>query len=154
MGTEALFRQAGVIRADTFEEMFDVASLFVHQPLPKGKRVAILTNAGGPGILCADACEAEGLEIPIFTEETQAKLREFLVPAASVTNPVDMVASASADDYERALPLMLEDPNIDAVVVIFIDTGAASMEDVAEAAQSGTQKRGRAAGTSRCSPRL
>jgi len=117
--------------------MFDIASLLVHQPLPKGKRVGILTNAGGPGILCADACEAEGLEIPILTEETQAKLREFLVPAASVTNPVDMVASASAEDYERALSLMLEDPNIDAVVVIFIDTGAASMEDVAKAVKAG-----------------
>ena len=100
-----------------------------------------MTNAGGPGILCADACEAEGLEIPILTEETQAKLREFLVPAASVTNPVDMVASASAEDYERALSLMLEDPNIDAVVVIFIDTGAASMEDVAKAVKAGRKKR-------------
>lgn len=137
VGSDALFRQAGVIRADTLEEMFDIASLLVHQPLPKGKRVGILTNAGGPGILCADACEAEGLEIPILTEETQAKLREFLVPAASVTNPVDMVASASAEDYERALSLMLEDPNIDAVVVIFIDTGAASMEDVAKAVKAG-----------------
>jgi len=137
VGADALFRQAGVIRADTLEEMFDIASLLAHQPLPKGKRVAILTNAGGPGILCADACEAEGLELPVLTPETQAKLREFLPPAASVTNPVDMVASASADDYRRALPLLLDDPNVDAVVVIFIATGAADAESVAKAVKDG-----------------
>lgn len=136
-GTDALFRQTGVIRADTLEEMFDIASLLVHQPLPKGRRVAILTNAGGPAILCADALEAEGLELPVLSDETQAKLREFLTPAASVTNPVDMVASASAEDYQRALTLLLDDPNVDSVVVIFIDTGAAAMEDVAQAIKQG-----------------
>src|SRR5690606_13197603 len=136
-GVEALFRQAGVIRADTLEEMFDVASLLAHQPIPKGNRVAILTNAGGPGILAADACEAEGLILPTLSQETQAKLREFLPPAASVQNPVDMVASASADDYRRALPLLLDDEEVDAVITIFIPTGAVDSQAVAEGMLAG-----------------
>ena len=65
---DALFRQSGVIRTDTLEELFDVAALLVNQPLPRGNRVGIITNAGGPGILCADACEARGLEVPLLTE--------------------------------------------------------------------------------------
>lgn len=137
VGTGALFRQAGVIRADTLEQMFDVASLLAHQPIPKGNRVAIVTNAGGPGILAADACEAEGLVLPTLTEETQAKLREFLPAAASVTNPVDMVASASADDYRRSLSLVLDDPNVDAVITIFIPTGSADSEAVAQGVRDG-----------------
>ncbi|MFS8571987.1 MAG: acetate--CoA ligase family protein, partial [Clostridia bacterium] len=140
VGVDALFRQAGVIRADTLEEMFDIASLLVHQPLPKGKRVAILTNGGGPGILCADALEAEGLELPVLAPETQAKLREFLPPAAAVSNPVDMIASASADDYRRALACLLDDPNVDSVVVLFIDTGSADAESVAKAIKQGRKE--------------
>src|SRR5262249_11505477 len=72
----ALFREAGVIRTDSLEELFDVASLLVNQPLPQGKRVGIITNAGGPGILCADACEARGLEVPVLNEISQESLRE------------------------------------------------------------------------------
>lgn len=137
VGVDALFRQAGVIRADTLEEMFEVASFLAHQPLPQGRRVAILTNAGGPGILCADACEAEGLQLPLLSEESQRKLREFLPGTASVGNPVDMIASASADDYRRALTVLLDDENVDAVVVIFIPTGAAEAGAVAEAVRAG-----------------
>ena len=95
---DALFRQAGVIRTDTLEELFDVASLLVNQPLPKGPRVGIITNAGGPAILCADACEARGLEVPVLNDDGQNRLREFLLPGAGVGNPVDMIASASAVD--------------------------------------------------------
>src|SRR5690606_28122798 len=73
--TEALFRQAGVIRTRTLEEMFDTAAILSHQPVPRGNRVAILTNAGGPGILCADACEAEGLVLPTLSERTKERLR-------------------------------------------------------------------------------
>src|SRR5206468_1734774 len=98
-----LLRQAGVIRTDTLEEMFDVASLLANQPLPRGRRVAILTNAGGPGILAADACEAHGLTLAPLSEGTAARLREFLPAAASVGNPVDMIASASPEHYRRAL---------------------------------------------------
>lgn len=137
VGADALFQQAGVIRADTLEEMFDVASLLAHQPIPKGNRMAILTNAGGPGILCADTAEAEGLVLPELGEDTQAALREFLPPAASVSNPVDMVASASADDYRRALEVLLKDDQIDSVITIFIPTGAADSDAVAKGIRDG-----------------
>src|SRR6185436_11320374 len=90
-----LFRQCGVIRTQTLEELFDIAALLAHQPLPLGSRVGIITNAGGPGILASDACEAGGLEIPQLSEATMAKLREYLPAAASVNNPIDMIASAS-----------------------------------------------------------
>ncbi|HEX6984297.1 MAG TPA: acetate--CoA ligase family protein, partial [Planctomycetaceae bacterium] len=139
MGAEALFRQAGVIRVDTMEEMFDVASLLAHQPVPAGRRVAILTNAGGPGILCADTCEAEGLELPALSDASQRALREFLPGTASVGNPVDMVASATADDYRRALPILLDDPNVDAVITIFIPTGAVDSDTVSASIKSGRE---------------
>lgn len=117
---DALFRQAGVIRTGRLEEMFDVAALLSHQPVPRGSRVAILTNAGGPGILAADACEANGLELPSLGEETRAELRSFLPAAASVTNPVDLLASASPDDFGRALAAILRDAAVDSVIAIFI----------------------------------
>ncbi len=104
---DALFRQAGVIRTERLEELFDVAALLSHQPMPKGPRVAILTNAGGPGILAADACEANGLQLPALSETTKLELRSFLPAAASVGNPVDMLASAPPEHYRRAL---VDDP--------------------------------------------
>lgn len=115
-----LLRQSGVIRTDTLEEMFDVAALLANQPLPRGRRVAIVTNAGGPGILAADACEADGLTLAQLSDETRQRLREFLPAAASVTNPVDMIASASADQYAKTLSAVLADPNVDAVIAIYI----------------------------------
>ena len=117
---DALFRDAGVIRTDTLEELFDVAALLAHQPLPTGRRVAILTNAGGPGILAADACEAHGLTLPALGEATVRALRSFLPAAASVGNPVDMLATAPADHFRRAIPLLLDDPSIDSLLTIFI----------------------------------
>ncbi|HEX6971078.1 MAG TPA: acetate--CoA ligase family protein, partial [Limnochordia bacterium] len=140
VATAALFKQAGVIRVDTLEEMFEVASFLAHQPIPAGNRVAILTNAGGPGILCADACEAAGLELPDLSDEAQAALRAFLPPTASVTNPVDMIASAGAEDYERALPILLDDPSVDAVITIFIPTGIADTERVSASIKAGRQR--------------
>lgn len=115
-----LFRQAGIIRTDTLEELFDVAALLANQPLPPGRRVAIMTNAGGPGILAADSCDASGLEIVQLSDQTTAALRLFLPPAASVRNPVDMIASATPESYRRTLDLLLADPNVDAVIVIYI----------------------------------
>src|SRR6185503_9902714 len=93
---DALFHQSGVIRAETIDEMFDLAALLDAQPLPAGGRVAVLTNAGGPGILAVDACEAAGLSVAALSAETRARLHTFLPPTASVGNPVDMVASAGA----------------------------------------------------------
>ena len=95
---DALFEQAGVIRTDTLAELFGVALLLGSQPLPAGNRVAILTNAGGPGILCADACEAGGLVVPQLPEAVRAELAVFLPAAASTSNPVDMLAAAGADE--------------------------------------------------------
>ena len=117
---DALFRQAGVIRTGRLEEMFDVAALLSHQPVPRGGRVAILTNAGGPGILAADACEANGLELPSLSEATRSELRSFLPAAASVNNPIDMLASATPDHFRRALDAILRDAAVDSVITIFI----------------------------------
>lgn len=128
---DALFRQAGVIRTDTLEDLFAVATLLAHQPVPLGARVGIVTNAGGPGILCADTCEAEGLAVAPLADATQERLRQCLPPAASVTNPVDMIATASAQQFEECVALVLGDPNIDAVIAIFIPPLATRPEDVA-----------------------
>jgi acetyl coenzyme A synthetase (ADP forming)-like protein len=128
---DALFRQTGVIRVDTLEQLFDVAHVLTHQPLPRGRRVAIVGNAGGPGILAADACEGQGLEVPELSQETQGELRSFLPSAAAVRNPVDLVASASAADYGRAVRTVLADPGVDAVIAIFIPPLVTRADDVA-----------------------
>ncbi len=133
---DALFTQAGVIRTNTLEELFDVATLLAQQPVPRGSRVAILTNAGGPGILAADACEAQGLHLPSLSDATVAELRSFLPAAASVGNPVDMIASASADSYGRALRAVLRDDRVDSVLVIFIPPLVTHAEDVARAVKA------------------
>ena len=130
---DALFHQAGVIRAATLEELIDAAALFAGQPLPAGNRVAVLTNAGGLGILCADACDGAGLELPTLATESEAALRELLPAEASVANPVDMLGSATAETYERALPIVLADPGIDAAIVLFVPPVVAGAEDVATA---------------------
>jgi acyl-CoA synthetase (NDP forming) len=130
---DALFHQSGVIRTDTVTELFDVASVLARQPLPQGRRVAILTNAGGPGILAADACQSHGLEAAELSEATKAALRRLLPAAASVGNPVDMLASATAEHYERSLELLIADPNVDSALVIFIPPLVTSADDVARA---------------------
>jgi len=129
----ALLRQAGVIRTETLEQLFDVAALLAHQPPPRGRRVAIVTNAGGPGILAADACEARGLELPALRRETADALRAFLPAAASVANPVDMLASAPPGHYARTLRAVFADPGVDSVLVIFIPPIATDTDAVARA---------------------
>jgi acetate---CoA ligase (ADP-forming) len=130
---DALFRQAGVIRTDTLAELFDVAALMSSQPAPSGRRVAIITNGGGPGILCADACEAEGLVVPPLPDDVVAGLRQFLPAQASVRNPIDMIAAASADDYRRVIQTVAASDSIDAIVVIFIPPLVTKPGDVARA---------------------
>jgi acetyl coenzyme A synthetase (ADP forming)-like protein len=139
---DALFHQAGVIRTNTYEELFDVALLLANQPAPHGHRVAILTNAGGPGILAADACEANGLELPTLSDATVSALREFLPAEASVANPVDMIASAGPEQYRRALRLLLVDGQVDSVLVIFIPPVLAQAEAVAQAIVDGAAESG------------
>jgi acetyl coenzyme A synthetase (ADP forming)-like protein len=141
--TDTLLRQSGVIRTHTLEEMFDVAALLASQPVPAGRRVAIVTNAGGPGILAADACEANGLQVTALAPETMEKLRTFLPASASVANPVDMIASASADQYRRTVEAVLADPNVDSLITIFIPPIVTSASDVADAirtASAGSRK--------------
>ncbi len=130
---DALFKQSGVVRTDSLEEMFEVAALLATQPVPKGPRVAIVTNAGGPGILAADACEGLGLAVPELSEETKKELRAFLLPIAGTKNPVDMTSVASATDYARVMEAVSQDPNVDAMIVIFIPPIAVKTEDVARA---------------------
>ncbi len=130
---EALFHQAGVIRAGTLEELFDAALLLAGQALPQGPRVAVVTNAGGPGILAVDALAAEGLEVPESSPALKAELRAFLPAAASVNNPVDMIASAGASHYRQTLEAVLADPDTDACLVLFIPVGLADAEGVAGA---------------------
>ncbi|HEX9122341.1 MAG TPA: GNAT family N-acetyltransferase [Actinomycetota bacterium] len=134
---DALFRQAGVIRTDTLEEMFDVATILANQPPPKGNRIAIVTNAGGLGILCADTCEANGLQVPAVSEQTKEALQEFLPPEASVNNPVDMIASATAEDYRRTILTVAEDPEVDAMIVIFIPPQATKAGEIAQGIAQG-----------------
>ncbi len=134
---DALFRQSGVIRTDTLEEMFDVATILANQPPPRGGRVAIVTNAGGLGILCADTCEANGLRIQPLSDPTAAKLREFLPKEASVGNPVDMIASATAEDYARTIATVAEDPSVDAMIVIYIPPQATKAAEIAHAIVEG-----------------
>ena len=120
VAVDALFEQCGVIRATTLEELFDFAMAFSNQPVPRGDRVAIITNAGGPGILTADACESLGLEIAPLAEKTRKRLRAEVPEEASVENPVDLIASADAAIYRVALDIVLQDPNIDAAIAIFV----------------------------------
>ena len=138
VAVEALFRQAGVIRTDTLEELFDVTTVLANQPLPPGGRVAILTNGGGPGILAADACESNGLLVPELSETTRHRLREFLPGAAATRNPVDMVASATPKAYGKALRILAEDASVDALLVIFVPPVITSAEEVAAAIADAT----------------
>jgi acetate---CoA ligase (ADP-forming) len=137
---DALFRQAGVVRTDTLAELFDVAALLANQPLPAGRRVGIITNAGGPAILCADACEARGLEVPVLSDSSQARLRAFLPAGASVGNPVDMIASAPAEHYRKAIEIAGTDDNIDSLIVIFTPPLVTRADDVAKAIVEGVQQ--------------
>lgn len=133
IAVDALFHQTGVIRAETLDEMFDLAAALSTQPLPRGRRVAILTNAGGLGILCADTCEANGLVVQELSEGSRARLREFLPTAASVANPVDMIASASPEHFSRATEILLEAEEIDALIALTIDVGLADIAAIAGA---------------------
>ncbi len=115
---QAAFRKAGILRARTSEDMFDWARALAWCPLPKGRRIGVLTNAGGPGALAVDAIEANGLAVAGLSPEAERSLGELLPSAASVRNPVDMLASAGPREYARCLKVLLTDPGVDAVMVI------------------------------------
>ncbi|HEX5900487.1 MAG TPA: GNAT family N-acetyltransferase [Solirubrobacteraceae bacterium] len=117
---DALFDHAGVIRVETLDEQLDVAELLAHQPLPRGDRVAIVTNVGGPAISCVDAGMAAGLRVEPLTEDTRRALADHLPPAAALTNPVDMLAAATSADFRRTIETVAADPGVDAIIAIFL----------------------------------
>ncbi len=116
----ALFKQCGVYRVSSIEELFDVGKAFAYQPAPAGSAVAILTNAGGPAIMAADACASLGLSLPDLAEETNRCLEDFLPPEAAIQNPVDMIASATPESYGVCMRALVDDPGVDTVLVIFV----------------------------------
>jgi acetyl coenzyme A synthetase (ADP forming)-like protein len=131
----ALFDQAGVIRASSLEELIDTAALLSSQPRLTGRSVGLVTNAGGLGILCADACEAAGLELPSLSDDSVAQLRELLPAEASVANPVDMLGGATAQTYADVLPILLADSRLSAVIVLFVPAVSATADEVARAVE-------------------
>ena len=133
VAVSALFRQAGVIRVDTIEELFDAASLLANQPIPMGDRVGIVTNAGGPGILAADALEANGLIVPALSEDLQKQIKSELAAEASVRNPVDLIASGGPNEFAHATTLILESGEVDSLMVIYVPTSPEGADEVAAA---------------------
>jgi acetyl coenzyme A synthetase (ADP forming)-like protein len=133
VAVDALFEQAGVIRTATLEELMDVAVLLSTQPVPPGPRVGVISNGGGPGILLADACEARGLKLPELDPGTVHSLRQVLPSMAGLANPVDMIASATAEHYSAAIECVGRDPNIDSLIVIYLPPQLHDPEEVAAA---------------------
>ncbi len=133
------FKQSGIIRANSVEDLFDYAVGFAYQPLPKGRNVAILTNAGGPGIMATDACEKHGVPLAAFSRETIDALRETLPPAAGLYNPVDVLGDAKADRYKTALELVLKDDDVSAAVVILTPQAMTEIDETARVIASLSQ---------------
>lgn len=131
VAVDALFEQCGVLRATSIEELFDYALAFSNQPLPKGKKVAIITNAGGPGIIATDACVSLGLEMSTFDKESYDLLEQILPEEASTQNPVDILGDGGPERYEKALDVVLKDRNVDAVITIFVPPLMSKALDVA-----------------------
>jgi acetyltransferase len=129
---DALLAQTGVLRAGSIEELFDMAMAFSGRSLPRSRRTAVLTNSGGPGILAADALETHALELVDLQPDTVAKLKPLFPPEASIRNPLDMIASATAANYQTALDAILSDDHVDSAVAIFVPPLGVRQEDVAE----------------------
>ncbi len=129
---DVAFEKCGVIRANSSEELFDMAFAFSCMPTPKGNRVVIITNAGGPGILATDAAERSGLELAKISPEFDKKLREFLPPASSFGNPIDALGTAQGEDYGRIIELACQEPNIDGIIVILTPQAMTEGQETAE----------------------
>jgi acetate---CoA ligase (ADP-forming) len=130
IATDALLEQSGVIRVNTVQELFDVAMVFSKNPVPRGDRLGILTNAGGPGIMATDTAIGLGMSLGKLTEATSRELRRILPPEASVANPVDMTPKSDPAKYAECARLMLEDEGIDALMVISVPPILVSARDV------------------------
>ena len=129
----AAFEKAGVLRASTAEQLFDWAQALSKCPLPTGNRIAVLTSAGGPGVIASDALESEGLTLAVCSPQTGARMQEVLPPAASTHNPIDMLASASPQQYAGCLDVLLADPGVDGVMVITLASPNHLAEHIADA---------------------
>ncbi len=136
---DAALRHAGVLRAATMTELFDLAIAFTTQPIPKGKNIVVVTNSGGPGIVASDAVETNGLSMARFVPETTQKLGERLPSTANIHNPVDVVGDAHADRYKIALDLTLSDPNVDAGIVLLSPTAVLDIKEAAEITERAAQ---------------
>ncbi len=130
---QAAFQQAGVLRAEDMASMFDMALALGYQPLLEGDRIAIITNAGGPGILATDALERSGMELARLDVETMHSLEQFLPDAASAANPVDVLGDARSDRYQFALQEVSQDPNVDGIMVVLTPQAMTEIEATAEA---------------------
>ena len=128
---DAVFQEAGIVRVNTIDEMFNAAIMYAYQPMPHGNRLAIVTNAGGPGVMATDAAVSMGLAVPRLAESTQQRLREPLPATANVKNPVDVIGDARADRYQAALRHVLDDPQIDQVLVILTPQSMTDIEAIA-----------------------
>ncbi|MFP3937066.1 MAG: acetate--CoA ligase alpha subunit [Phycisphaerae bacterium] len=137
---EVVFQRAGIVRCDSIKMQFDLAQAFAYQPLPKGTKVAIVTNAGGAGIMATDAVERQGLSFAKFSDETMRKLSENLPAAANISNPVDILGDAMADRYEFAIDAVLEDEGVDAVLVLLTPQAMTDCEGSARAAVSASER--------------
>ncbi len=128
---DAAFKQAGIIRCDNIEEMFNIAIAFVYQPAPKSNKIAIITNAGGPGVLITDAAIKEGLELAKFSDDTTASLKKSLPTTANINNPVDVIGDARADRYVAAISAVFKDENVDGVFVILTPQSMTDIDSIA-----------------------
>ena len=137
---ECMFERAGIIRCDSITTQFDYAQAFSNQPLPKGERVAVITNAGGPGIMAADSIERQGLTFATLTDETVEKLSGFLPPAANVNNPVDVLGDALAEPYDLAIEAVLADENVDSVIVLLTPQAMTEAEKTAQVLVKNSRK--------------
>ncbi len=131
--SDALFRQAGIIRVDSIQELFDVATLLSNQPLPEGKRLFIVTNGGGPGILAADASAQQGLTLPELSPETASKLKPTIKRDITIGNPLDLTGSVTPQEFEGSLRVLAEDDNVDAVLAVFVPAAVVDSTLVEEA---------------------
>jgi acetyl coenzyme A synthetase (ADP forming)-like protein len=130
---DAFLRQTGAIRANTIEEMLGLLTGFCRAPVPKGKRVAVLTNSGGPGIMATDALVSGGMEMAQFSAKTNKILNDMLPPEASRANPIDLTAWGVADTYRKILPTLFEDPNVDIILALFVPPMMVNPADAARA---------------------
>ena len=136
----AVFTQAGILRVNSVNELFDYAKAFSARRLPSGNRTAIVTNAGGPGIMATDACVRYGSEMALLSDKTQEELKKFLPPTASVINPVDVIGDAQHERYEAALKVVLRDKHVDGTIVILTPQAMTDIEEIAEVIGKVAQK--------------